>query len=261
MELHQFIQNPDLLNVATLDELHRLVEEYPFFQPARLLYVQNLFRLHHPSFSAELERASLMIPDCRALFTIVEAADYVLSSDEALGASDPALSDETDGNRTISLIDNFLSTQNGADSTDASDPHALPTMAELTSDYAAYLAQADATQTPANVEDTPATDSRSATLIDNFISETNGKQRYEIPSLATDEQPPVDAPVAAADSTMLSAAYCNERVANLCIQQGQYAEALEIFRTICLNNPEKSATFANQMRLLDIIVRQEAPTK
>lgn len=256
MDLSPYIDNPRLLNRETLVDLRRLAEAYPFYQAARLLYVQNLYMLRDNAFGEQMRRASLLIPDRSALFRMAEEPEGTPSSAATKPAHSPILTENED--RTSSLIDDFLSAQQ-SNPQDTATPHAMPTVADVTSDYAAFLAQ----QGDAPSEEREDEDSQRpsmSTLIESFLSSTRGKQRYELPaeerrdaeaaSPATGQQSP---PMPESESPIY-----NEKIVRMLMQQGHYAQALEILRLICLNNPEKSANFATQIHLLEVIVAQQA---
>lgn len=275
MDIYQLIADANKLDETTLTDLGKLVEEYPFFHPARLLYVQNLFKLRQSSFGQELQRASLLVPDRQALFSFVEGESYdVLHHERPL--DDNPIMTEDDENRTISLIDNFLSMR-GSESERSAEPHPVPTVAEVTSDYAAFLstqAEPDSADEGQETENTL----QGAALIDSFISQTSGRQRYDISQLEDepkgetkaeakdalkDANPDTSAastdgsfPLSSDETEEAPFVIYNERIANLYLKQGRYDEALEIFRKISLDNPEKSATFADKIQLLEVIVTQ-----
>ena len=46
MNIRELLEDPSKLNAETLSELKGLVDKYPFFQVARLLYISNLYKLH-----------------------------------------------------------------------------------------------------------------------------------------------------------------------------------------------------------------------
>ena len=48
------LEEPSLLSAETLPELHALVEEYPYFSLATMLYLRNLSQLQDPSFAQAL---------------------------------------------------------------------------------------------------------------------------------------------------------------------------------------------------------------
>jgi hypothetical protein len=106
MELTELIEHPERLDRETLFELRSMVALYPYFQTARLLLLQNLYLLHDPTFDEELRRAAIYITDRSVLFQMVEAAHYKLKTPKK---DEKKETKETD-NRTIDLIDNFLST-------------------------------------------------------------------------------------------------------------------------------------------------------
>lgn len=251
INLKELIQHPDQLNEQTLPQLREMVDRYPFFQTARILYVTNLFMLHDNDFGRELRKASVFIPDRTALFLLTEGTNYQL--EYAGGKSD--IETESDANRTISLIDTFLSKQKqhkeeGNQPSASAQPSNMPSIADLTTDYASFLIQND---DEAEEEDTDADATpllKGADLIDSFIAETTGKQRFEIADLPV-EQEFVSPQLSDEDEEIYT-----ESMVNIYIKQGRYQQALEILRKICLNNPKKSANFAAQIQLLEVITSQ-----
>ncbi len=249
LDFSRYIEDPSQLDRNTLEELKQLIADYPFFQLARLLYVANLFVLRDQSFGPELRKASALVPDRTALFQLVEAKNYEIEVQHPADDEQAIMTESDD--RTITLIDSFLSTQPAqTDEKDkAAEPHHVPTWTEVTSDYASFLEmQEDAPVDPAD-EGTASLQLNGASLIDNFINETRGQQRYVIADGSEDEPVGLTPQETDADDSLY-----NENIVNLLIKQEQYEQALEILHKICLNNPEKSATFAPQMQLLQVIV-------
>lgn len=236
IDIKEFINDRTKLNADTLVELKAVVEEYPFFQTARLLYVANLYAVHDRSFGEELRKASVFLPDRRALFYMIEGEHYVIETPEN---AVPAAS-EKGKDRTISLIDNFLSNQREENE----NKRAKPTLADLTTDYAAFLVNQD--DVVSDADEAPKL--RGQSLIDNFIEVTKGKQRIEMPDL-NDEDYNFSPAISPEDEEIYT-----EKMTDIYIKQGRYAEALGILKKICLNNPKKSAYFANQMKLLEVIL-------
>jgi len=236
IDIKELINDRTKLNADTLVELKAVVEEYPFFQTARLLYVANLYAVHDRSFGEELRKASVFLPDRRALFYMIEGEHYVIETPEN---AVPAAS-EKGKDRTISLIDNFLSNQREENE----NKRAKPTLADLTTDYAAFLVNQD--DVVSDADEAPKL--RGQSLIDNFIEVTKGKQRIEMPDL-NDEDYNFSPAISPEDEEIYT-----EKMTDIYIKQGRYAEALGILKKICLNNPKKSAYFANQMKLLEVIL-------
>ena len=69
--LYYYINNPKELNESTLSDIQELVDEYPFFQTARILLLKNLHQLDHIRFEPELKRSVLYVPDRTRLFELI----------------------------------------------------------------------------------------------------------------------------------------------------------------------------------------------
>lgn len=245
MNIKELIDDPSKLNAETLPELKALVEKYPFFQVVRLLYISNLYKLHSPQFGAELRKASVFVPDRSALFTLTEGCNYELPTQ----TNDIDIETENDDNRTLSLINGFLSSggiETGED--DYGPARQVPSVADLTNDYASFLMQQEKSDEEVkNVKSAPKL--KGADLIDNFIEETKGKQRLEMPEMEEGEF--VSPEFSDEDEEIYT-----ESMVNIYIKQGRYQQALEILRKISLNNPKKSSNFAAQINLLEIILKE-----
>jgi hypothetical protein len=72
IDILSLINDKSKLNSSTLAELQEIVEKYPFYQTARILYIANLFELHHKNFGEELRRASVLVQDRSPLFLLTE---------------------------------------------------------------------------------------------------------------------------------------------------------------------------------------------
>ena len=145
MDVIELIHHPEHLDRDTLYELRSLLALYPYYQTARLLLLQNLYLLHDPTFDEELRRAAIYITDRRVLFQMIEAAHYQLRKVES-GASREESEDvsQESGNRTLSLIDNFLeSMPQEGENKDEKKKKRKPTPADAAVDYVAYLMETE----------------------------------------------------------------------------------------------------------------------
>ena len=245
LNIKELIDDPSKLNAETLPELKALVEKYPFFQVVRLLYISNLYRLHSQDFGAELKKASVFVPDRTALFALTEGANYELTPP----VSDASIETEGDENRTLSLINGFLSGGNIETNEESGDERLTPSVADLTTDYVSFLIQQEQ-QTDSNKTSKTTPKLKGAELIDSFIEETKGKQRLEMPEM--DEEDFVSPEFSDEDEEIYT-----ESMVNIYIKQGRYRQALEILHKISLNNPKKSSNFAAQINLLEIILKEK----
>ena len=240
MNLLTLIQDPQQLDEETLPQLSKLVEKYPFYQTARLLYITNLFLTHHQDFGRELRKSGIFLADRSALFRVVENTSYDL---QPTPSRNEAIETENDTGRTLSVINTYLSVSK----TDEKGRR-TPSIADLTNDYTAFLENMDDIVTPDTPQ--PTTTHHEEELIDAFIQSTKGKQRFEMEELADDYTSP--------QISYEEEEIYTENMVNIYIKQGRYKQALEILRKICLNNPKKSATFAAQIQLLEVILAEKS---
>ena len=234
------------MNKETLYELRSLVALYPYYQPARLLMLKNMYLLHDSSFDEELQRASIYISDRNALFNLVEIPHY---KQQETDTQQHTQQDETKRS-TLSIIDNYL------DSTELEQPSyefgnndapTKPTPADATVDYVAYLMKTE------HMEDRSATEQqpqmKGQNLIDDFINDSQGRitlqetPTYTPPSEENDEE-----------QSTTDEGYFTETLAQIYIKQGRYSKALEIIQRLNLNYPKKNAYFADQIRFLKKLI-------
>ena len=249
MNITELIKHPEQLNKETLYDLRSLIALYPYYQTARLLMLKNLYLLHDPTFDEELRRAAVYITDRRVIFNLVEAAHYKLKRPQI---------QVPEGNRTMSLIDTFLSSipadteENDGQKTEEKGDRRKPTAVDATVDYMAYLLAADFEEEPSKAE-TKKPEMKGQNLIDDFI---NSNGRFEL-----QEKPEYkpEVPAEPEDSEKLPAdEFLTETFAGIYIKQGRYLKALEIIKRLNLNFPKKNAYFADQIRFLEkLIVNSE----
>ena len=221
MDIAHYFNYPEELNKETLYDLRKLIAIYPFYQPARILLLKNLFLLHDATFDEELRRAAIYITDRRVLFNLVEAAHCQLhiekTQESVLQPAKGQEQTEISTNRTVSLIDNFL--------------EQIPNIPEK-----------EENETP---------ELRGQSLIDNFIHNEGGKiilqenTEYEPEDIdETDEE----------IATTEDNGYFTETLARIYIKQGRYSKALEIINRLNLVYPKKNRYFADQIRFLQKLI-------
>ena len=272
MNLPDLIKHPEKLNKETLYDLRSLVALYPYYQPARLLMLRNLYLLHDPTFDEELRRAAVYITDRRVIFNLVEAAHYKLKR---------PTTKVREGNRTVTLIDSFLSSipaeqeenNNDNELKDKKKTKRKPTAADATVDYVSYLlatefededdsqdediAVAENNPSKTNKETNPSTPMNGMQLIDKFIKDDGGKLTLKdnpefVPQLEDTNSE---------GEKVQEEEYFTETLAGIYIKQGKYSKALEIIKRLNLNYPKKNAYFADQMRFLEKLILNDKSSK
>lgn len=252
MDLKKLIQHPETMDKETLYDLRSLIALYPYYQPARLLMLQNLYVLHDSTFDEELRKAAIYITDRKVIFNLVEAAHYKLRPNKSQQQEKSAAEDGKD--RTISLIDNFLNSIPTEEDSDKEHKKRKPTAADAAVDYVSYLLETEGY----DEQEDSAPQMKGQELIDDFINNDNGKIKLQeepeyVPEIAEDK--PSD--------NESNEGYYTETLARIYIQQGKYDRALEIIKRINLNIPNKNAYFADQIRFLEKLIRNSkaAPDK
>ena len=250
MDIAHYFNHPEDLNKETLYDLRSLIALYPFYQPARVLLLKNLFLLHDSTFDEELRRAAIYITDRRILFDLVESAHYQLrtsvAQEAATIASKEEMALETETNRTVSLIDSFLE-QIPKDAEEAAESGRKPTPADATIDYVAFLMQSEKQEK----KEKAVPELRGQSLIDDFIYNEGGKIVLQED---TEYEPETAEESSAEEVEIEENGYFTETLARIYIKQGRYSKALEIIQRLNLVYPKKNRYFADQIRFLEKLI-------
>lgn len=244
--ISRLVGHPELLNGDTLYALRTVVARYPYFQTARLLLLRNLYLLHEPDFGRELRRSVFYVVDRRAIWQFVQGIAQTTESiapsvtNTPLDALETVESTDAEPtfDRTAALIDAFLDTL----------PEQSPTLipdSPATTDYMALLASLQATDDTSEPSAAP------------LSIDSNPLESLEpIESIKKTECPTATfAPASEASETALETEFLTETLARIYIKQKKYERALEIIRSLYLNYPEKSIYFADQIRFLEKLIR------
>ena len=115
-QFNKLLANPALLNSETVEELKTLVEEFPSFQMAWLLYLKNLKQIKSPEFDVVLKKVAVRIPDRKLLYKFLNTNFHKKHNLGLDNAASPGykLDDKSESLSGDSLIDKFLSTNPGA---------------------------------------------------------------------------------------------------------------------------------------------------
>ena len=259
MDLVRLINHPEQMSKETLYELRSLVALYPYYQTARLLMLQNMYLLHETSFDDELRRAALYITDRKVLFNLVEAQHYHIKTAaekaQEAEAEAEAQKRKIDDNRTLSIINHYLDSVPENEEDDKEDGKSKPTPADAAIDYVAYLMKTESEEEKKD-DDTP--QMKGQDLIDNFINNEGGKiQLQDEPTYTPDMEDEEEQDDGDNSHNDYDEGYFTETLAKIYIKQGRYSKALEIIQRLNLNYPKKNAYFADQIRFLKKLIKNE----
>ena len=242
MNIMQLINHPELLDKETLYDLRSMLALHPYYQPARLLMLQNLYILHDQMFDRELKRAAVYLTNRKILFNMIEGVHYTIKAEQ--NRINKEVENSGDENRTLSLIDNFLDSV-PQEQMDDKNVKRKPTPLDAAVDYVAYLLEMEE-QTGGSQQETPQL--KGQNLIDSFIVSGGGKIQLkdELEYLPQIE----DKQSEAEDTDNLF----TETLSKIYVKQGKYEKALEIIKHLNLNYPKKNAYFADQIRFLEKLI-------
>ena len=268
VQLHQWIEHPESLNQESLYELRLMVARYPYFQSLRLLYLKNLYLLHDSTFGAELRKSVLYVADPRVLFYLIEGERYALRPHPSSAACGEGADEKPGMDRTLFLIDSFLSKM--------PDESSASVALDYSMDYTAYLLKED---DDGGKEAAEVPKLRGHELIDDFLSKeetpTAAEAQTILPAAEGETSlPPADSVEHPAETSAevveeteeeganeealvagdLDDSYFTETLAKIYVKQHRYDKALEIIKKLSLNYPKKNAYFADQIRFLEKLI-------
>lgn len=229
------------LSTAAQNHLRQLLERYPYFHAARMLYLRSLYQSHDPSFGAELRKAALYVPSRQTLYELIEG-DRLKPTPQAAKPRNRMSAAEEENDRTNSLIGQFL------DSIPKEKPRRVQ-RAEASTDYLEFLRQSEGDSFIFQLQPTPVEDTAigDVNVIDKFL---NSEGKIVIHNRQEEDMlKPVSAEDSGEDSVILT-----EMMAKIYIKQGKYDKALEIIRKLFLKYPKKNRYFADQIRFLEKVI-------
>lgn len=244
VELHQYIQHPDLLNDDTLSDLRQAMRLYPASQVLKLLYLQNLWKVDSPGFKQELEQLAIGIPDRKQLYVLLKGEPFKAEEDASVQSA---------SKDSFALIDAFLSDA-AAGKEEMNDENTLLLESSASSDYFQWkdVAQTDPVSQPAvESEDVRL---KHQDLIDSFL------EKEEVRKPLWQEKEEVENPVQEDEEEddvllkQLDDSYFTETLARIYVKQKRYDKALQIIKNLSLKYPEKNIYFADQIRFLEKLI-------
>lgn len=232
-----------------------LMEEYPYFLPARILFLQK-----NKESMGEMERASFLAKAAAAIGDRNVLADLVGEMPDEFQDFYPA-DENGQAKDTDDTISHFLDTFGN---NDEEEIRALEQrIFNPVPDYAQLLAKEEEESAPDMDELDEENMSENDLLINKFIARNKKKTARFAQESAAEKSPELQTeiseapkPEEPADDTAENS-LLSESLAKIYIKQHRYSKALEIIQSLSLNFPEKSIYFADQIRFLKKLVMIE----
>lgn len=240
-DLYRWMENPDILDASTLEELRTVVEEYPYFHTARLLLTKNLSLIDNQRYEEELGKTAVLCNDRRKLFYLIYREEYgkLLTKEEDIHIHR--------GDRTEELLESFLSSLGEREMIEPVMENVELNLA--TTDYFSYLKSLGGETY--NPDHTSNQKLQHQDIIDAFIE----KSRSDI--LFTPKETPLADTKQNTEIKEEGGEFLTETLARIYIKQKKYEQALTIIKRLSLNFPKKSVYFAHQIRFLELLIINE----
>ena len=245
-EMISLLEKSTPYDEKSLEELKTVLEEYPYFQLAHLLYTLNLRELKDSRFRTELRQAAVYLPDRKQLFFQLESEFF--SPDRVRQSRN-----EPDETSSFELIDSFLQEKKSGEIEDIPSIKVEKTIVDekkrmvASTDYLSYLLSGESDE-----DTTSLPPMRYEDQINRFIQEDEKNRiRFEL------KDAPDSGDIASAilaDETPMEDCFFSETLAKIYIKQRKYDKALKIIRELNLLYPEKSRYFADQIRFLEKLI-------
>jgi len=266
-DIRQWINDPSQLNRESMLQLKSVMEEYPCFTIARMLYLKSLLNLNDLHFSASLIKTAVSVPDRRRLYYFIEGKNLPerlenpqaapLESggfsliDRFLQGSTPTMAPLKEEAETVS--DTLLETPASADAPVA-EKLIMPEEGFVLN-YAEFLSMQ-----PEFGPTEPVQPMNGQELIDQFLeSSANNETKIRLKPEADKAAGEASIEEVAALEQMVSSFNLPEdsftdTLARIYLKQKRYDRALEIFKGLSLKYPEKNVYFADQIRFLEKLI-------
>lgn len=242
--LTHWIKHPETLDKEAMLELGQVLRAYPCFSAVRMLYLRALYQLGDLNYHSELFKTSLSVPDRRVLYYFINGQPCPLQTAPDVRQEERAPAPEA---QDFGLIDTFL--EGVVDSS--------PTGVTLESQYTGYSLEkehGDGSDVPI---DNP--------VIGDFLAHAGERAERSQASAEAGAAGTDAAGVADVAGSLLGEQEMaswevlpeyafTETLARIYIKQKKYEQAVEIFRSLMLKNPEKSIYFADRIRFLEKVI-------
>ena len=254
-QLLRYVNEPSALNERTLGELKEILDEYPYFQSAHLLYVRNLKQEHNFRFASQLKTSAIYAADRAILYHLLnsgpskqiksgpEEQNRTLNNDEHPYFELPdgqtergATSDQMalTGNRAENNRFDLLNFEHTIKPYmfGEEEPGAPKPLAELAKEIGHLSVKKEKVNEPEQKDD----------LIDRFIKENPPFMVRQ--QMDSERVKGIDKQI---DSPDEGEEFITETLARIYMKQGLYQKSITAFQRLSLKYPEKSVYFARQI--------------
>lgn len=253
------MDDPSLLNERTQGELKEILDEFPYFQTAHLLYARNLMNENNFRYSGQLKTCAIYATDRAILYHLLHPkqekpeAEKLPELEVRVKENEPEapalfeLAEETPITETKLVTPEVRETRKRETTSfdlisfepgemgyklEGSETESEISLSELANDLRKMSVKKNQTASKEEKEE----------LIERFIRENPIMQpRTPVTDSNEEQLPPLDEEHKESDD------FITETLARIYLKQGFYQKAIKAFQRLSLKYPEKSIYFARQI--------------
>ena len=257
----QFIEKPSTVTNIDLQQLESVIENFPYFQSARMLFLKNLKIKNNFQFNSYLKETAAFVGDRSVLFeyitqvneeVILDEKKPILKEEKVEEVEISSSKEEKIPTKTTSIQEN---TRTKPD--DDEDKEAHQTLAFTKDDkfsFNEWLQLSNVREIHRAIDEKIAKNIE----ISNIIKEVDPsrKSKFDLIDKFIDSKPklrPNPNKDGISDNIALSGSkendgWMTETLAQVYIEQNKYSKAIKAYTILSLKYPEKSGFFADQIR-------------
>lgn len=253
------MQNPEILGDRELPEIKDLLDEYPFFQSARMLYVKNLRNQGYSNYGKALRETAVYVTNRTKLFFLLD--DRVILKNDDVPAPKVLENEILDFAKMSQMAGFGPGKPQEAAKTKNADIENLVRGEVAVTPYFENLSdkfdldsfkQTFGKKNNAEPEKKQTKEERHASLLDNFKG-----FNIERPTLGESQQQQGDVVDLSIQSSTEDTDLISETLAKIYVKSKAYEKALLMYEKMCLKYPEKNSYFATRIREIKELINNK----
>ncbi|ARV06683.1 hypothetical protein BTO04_08240 [Polaribacter sp. SA4-10] len=232
-------------------ELKSVVEEFPYFQSARALYLKGLRNQNSFKYNNELKVTAAYTSDRTVLFNFITAKDFNSKKEDIHKQILEKISKKVVKENTLEITEDVVinpteTIEEVEEKLEIGKPISfLTTESNSFNQWLQLSVQKPIARTVEKIEEKTI---KKASIIDTFI-----KNNPKIKPLSKDKNITVPVAQNTHDSALMT-----ETLAKVYLEQKKYQNAIQAYRILSLKYPEKSGFFADQIKRVQILQKNKS---